>query len=121
MKPGKPLAYGKVGQADFIGLPGNPVSSFVLFELMVKPFILGMMGCKELPVTIQIPMGVDFSRKKSERKSVIPVLVRDNAVFPLEYHGSAHINAYSRANGMMIMEIGQTEIRKGEPANVRPL
>ena len=121
IQPGRPTVFARYNKQFIFGLPGNPVSSFVLFELMVKPFILGMMGCKELPVTIQIPMGVDFSRKKSERKSVIPVLVRDNAVFPLEYHGSAHINAYSRANGMMIMEIGQTEIRKGEPANVRPL
>ena len=121
IQPGRPTVFARYNKQFIFGLPGNPVSSFVLFELMVKPFILGMMGCNEMPVTIHIPMGVDFFRKKSERKSVIPVLIRDNAVFPLEYHGSAHINAYSRANGMMIMEIGQTEIRKGEPANVRPL
>lgn len=44
MKPGKPFAYGKVGDAHFIGLPGNPVSSFVTFLLMVRPFVLKLQG-----------------------------------------------------------------------------
>ncbi|MCZ2495997.1 molybdopterin molybdenumtransferase MoeA [Xylophilus sp. Kf1] len=44
MKPGKPFAYGTVGDAHFIGLPGNPVSSFVTFLLMVRPFVLKLQG-----------------------------------------------------------------------------
>lgn len=44
MKPGKPLAFGKIGQADFIGLPGNPVSAFLTFVLLARPFLLRRMG-----------------------------------------------------------------------------
>ena len=44
MKPGRPLAFGKVGQAAFIGLPGNPVSSFVTFLIFVRPFLLKTQG-----------------------------------------------------------------------------
>lgn len=44
MKPGKPLVYGRVDEADFIGLPGNPVSAFVTFCLFVRPFLLKRMG-----------------------------------------------------------------------------
>ncbi len=44
VKPGKPLAFGEVGQAFFVGLPGNPVSSFVTFLLFVRPFILRLQG-----------------------------------------------------------------------------
>lgn len=44
VKPGKPLAFGRVRDAAFIGLPGNPVSSFVTFVLMVRPFILRTQG-----------------------------------------------------------------------------
>ncbi len=44
MKPGRPLAFGKVGAAAFIGLPGNPVSSFVTFLIFVRPFLLKMQG-----------------------------------------------------------------------------
>lgn len=44
IKPGKPFAYGKIGAAHFIGLPGNPVSSFVTFLLLVRPFIRKLQG-----------------------------------------------------------------------------
>jgi molybdopterin molybdotransferase len=44
VKPGKPLAFGEVGRAFFIGLPGNPVSSFMTFLLFVRPFILRLQG-----------------------------------------------------------------------------
>jgi molybdopterin molybdotransferase len=44
MKPGKPFAFGRVGAAHFIGLPGNPVSSFVTFALLVRPFLLALQG-----------------------------------------------------------------------------
>ena len=44
MKPGKPLVYGQVGEADFLGLPGNPVSAFVVFCLLVRPFLLKRLG-----------------------------------------------------------------------------
>ena len=121
IQPGRPTVFARYGNKFIFGLPGNPVSSFVLFELMVKPFVLKMMGCDEQFRNLSLPMGVDYSRIKSDRKSVIPVVIENSIVYPLEYHGSAHINAYINANGMMIMDIGQTEIKKGEPANVRPL
>ncbi len=44
MKPGRPLAFGRVGGAAFIGLPGNPVSSFVTFLIFVRPFLLKTQG-----------------------------------------------------------------------------
>jgi len=44
IKPGKPFAYGKINGAHFIGLPGNPVSSFVTFLLLVRPFIRSLQG-----------------------------------------------------------------------------
>jgi molybdopterin molybdotransferase len=48
MKPGRPLAFGRVGQAAFIGLPGNPVSSFVTFLLFVRPFLLRTQGIAQV-------------------------------------------------------------------------
>ena len=54
MKPGKPLAFGKIGEKPIFGLPGNPVSSFVSFEQFARPAIKKMMGAKEiLPRTVQ--------------------------------------------------------------------
>ncbi len=48
IKPGKPFAYGRVGSTHFIGLPGNPVSSFVTFLLLVRPFLLKLQGVQEV-------------------------------------------------------------------------
>lgn len=48
MKPGKPFAYGRVAGAHFIGLPGNPVSSFVTFLVLVRPFLLKLMGVSDV-------------------------------------------------------------------------
>jgi molybdopterin molybdotransferase len=48
IKPGKPFAYGKVRDAHFMGLPGNPVSSFVTFLLLVRPFLLKLQGATRL-------------------------------------------------------------------------
>jgi molybdopterin molybdotransferase len=63
MKPGRPLAFGHVGQGDrpaaFIGLPGNPVSSFVTFLIFVRPFILKSQGVRNGAVPVQA-MRADF-------------------------------------------------------------
>jgi molybdopterin molybdotransferase len=48
MKPGRPLAFGRVGACAFIGLPGNPVSSFVTFLIFVRPFLLRTQGVAEV-------------------------------------------------------------------------
>lgn len=72
MKPGKPLAYGKVRRSDqstanFIGLPGNPVSSFVTFLLFVRPFILKCQGVSDVaPKALQ--MRADFDWPKPDRR-----------------------------------------------------
>ena len=67
IKPGKPFACGKVGAAHFIGLPGNPVSSFVTFLLLVRPFILKLQGATALaPESVALP--ADFSWPRPDRR-----------------------------------------------------
>jgi molybdopterin molybdotransferase len=121
IQPGRPTVFGKKGNQFIFGLPGNPVSSFVIFEVLVKPFLLKSMGCTEEQEVLHLPLGTTFRRKKSERKSLIPVRIENGQVFPVEYHGSAHINAYIQAQGILTIEIGKTELLKGELADVRSL
>lgn len=59
MKPGKPVAYGRIGEAAFIGLPGNPVSVFVTFCLFARPFLLRTMGMTEV-LPMRFPLRADF-------------------------------------------------------------
>jgi molybdopterin molybdotransferase len=80
-----------------------------------------LMGNFREAAIFTLPMGTGYTRRKSERKSFIPVLIRDGVVFPVEYHGSAHINAYTLANGILELEIGTISVNKGELVHVRPL
>lgn len=123
VQPGRPTLFGTNQDKKFcFGLPGNPVSSFNQFELLVKPLLYKLMGHDYEPVILRLPLAVDYKRKKSERLSFIPVhLNTKSEILPVDYHGSAHINALTGAYGLMSVPIGVTEIRKGEFADVRPV
>jgi len=69
MKPGRPLAFGKVKEAAFIGLPGNPVSSFVTFLIFVRPFLLKMQGVSQvMPRHIDARADFDWPEPDARRE-----------------------------------------------------
>ncbi len=69
IKPGKPFAYGRIGQVHFMGLPGNPVSSFVTFLLLVRPFLLKLQGATHLqPAPLLLPAHFDWPRADKRRE-----------------------------------------------------
>lgn len=69
IKPGKPFAYGRVQQAHFIGLPGNPVSSFITFLLLVRPFLLKLQGVTQLATkSIAVPAHFTWARADKRRE-----------------------------------------------------
>ena len=69
MKPGRPLAFGRVGESAFIGLPGNPVSSFVTFLIFVRPFLLKTQGMSEVaPRAIDVRADFDWPEPDSRRE-----------------------------------------------------
>jgi molybdopterin molybdotransferase len=71
MKPGKPLAFGHVGKAAFIGLPGNPVSAMVTFFLFARPFIKKMQGVSNHKnQTTQVQTNFDWRRPRPRREFV---------------------------------------------------
>jgi molybdopterin molybdotransferase len=120
IKPGKPTVFGVSEDVYCFGLPGNPVSTFVLFELLVKPFLYKLMDYDYKPVTIKMPLGESVRRKKTERQSWIPVVITDTGTLsPVVYHGSAHINALSAADGLISIGVGFEEIEKGTIVPVR--
>lgn len=82
IKPGKPFAYGRVKNAHFIGLPGNPVSSFVTFLLLVRPFLLQLQGVTQLaPQSIVLPAHFAWARGDKRQEFL---RVRRNAAGGLE-------------------------------------
>ncbi len=67
IKPGKPFAFGHVGKTHFMGLPGNPVSGFVTFALLVRPFLLRLQGAEGVePVTVSAR--ADFSWPRADKR-----------------------------------------------------
>ena len=119
IQPGRPTVFGKTAEKFIFGLPGNPVSSFVLFEILVRDFMSAMMGLQENKQGLRLMTGQEFTRKNTSRKGMIPVMIKGSEVFPIEYHGSAHINAYTSANGIIAMESGQSKLEKGAWVDVR--
>jgi molybdopterin molybdotransferase len=104
------------------GLPGNPVSSFIQFEVLVRPLLTKMMGCEWRPLSIKMTMNKKFTRKYAERMAFIPVKFTDeDSVSPVEYHGSAHISALPEADGIISMPVGKNIIEKGELVSVRQI
>jgi molybdopterin molybdotransferase len=122
IQPGKPTTFGIHKKALIFGLPGNPVSSFLQFELLVRPLICKMSGYKWEPVIISVPMERAFSRKSADKIVLIPVRITDEGTaVPLEYHGSAHIAAFSEAFGVLTLPEGKSSVEKGEMVSVRQI
>lgn len=122
VQPGRPTVFGRRNKTFFFGLPGNPVSSFVQFELLVKPLLYGLMGCSYMPKTTRLQLMADYTRKKNKRKAFIPIRYSEaGGVIPVTYHGSAHIHAYVGADGIVALEIGQKVLKKGDWVDVRQI
>jgi molybdopterin molybdotransferase len=120
IKPGKPTVFGVSENIFCFGLPGNPVSTFVLFELLVKPFLYKLMDYDYKPAAVKMPLGKSFRRKKTERQTWIPIVITDAGMLkPVDYHGSAHINALCITDGLISIGLGVAEIEKGTIVPVR--
>ncbi|MFZ4480664.1 MAG: gephyrin-like molybdotransferase Glp [Rhodoferax sp.] len=86
IKPGKPFAYGRVQGAHFIGLPGNPVSSFVTFLLLVRPFLLTLQGASQIAApTLAMPAHFTWARPDRRREFL---RARRNAAGGLDLFGN---------------------------------
>ena len=122
VQPGKPSVFGRRRNKYCFALPGNPVSSFVQFEVLIKPFLYYLMGRIYQPLDVKLPLANDYYRKRSGRKSFLPAKInKEGEVELTEYHGSAHISGYSQVWGLITIPQGVNEIKKGELVDVRQI
>ncbi len=82
VKPGKPFAYGRIGSAHFMGLPGNPVSSFITFLVLVRPFLLRLQGVRDV-ASKSIASNAHFTWAKADKRREF-LRVRRNAAGGLD-------------------------------------
>jgi len=120
VQPGKPTTFGLHPEALIFGLPGNPVSSFIQFEVLVRPLIDVMTGSNRRPAEMTMRMGGDYSRRSADRMGWHPVIIEpEGYILPLEYHGSAHISSLTGADGIMRIPEGVYRLEKGAIVHVR--
>jgi molybdopterin molybdotransferase len=120
MKPGRPLAFGKIGAAAFIGLPGNPVSSFVTFLIFVRPFLLRTQGHSSVePKVIAARADFDWPEPDARREFL---RVKWNARGGLDLYptqDSAVLASTAWADGLVDNPAGHA-IRRGEMLRFLP-
>ncbi len=124
IKPGKPLAFGRVGQTPFIGLPGNPVSSFVTFCLLARPYILKSQGMKEVGAR-SFPVRADFDQNQPDgRRNFLRVTLHEDDggelwARPYRSQDSATLLSVSRCDGLLCIPEGET-IQHGQRLRFTP-
>ena len=125
IKPGRPMAFGKIKKAFYFGLPGNPVSAAVTFLQFVKPSIRFMMGYEKfekLPY-VQLKINKDDKRKKGRKEFVRGIIQRQGkspVVMPLLQQGSGMLKSMSDANCFIVFDADQELIRKNSYVNILP-
>ena len=120
MKPGKPFAFGKIGNALFCGLPGNPVSTMVTFYQLVQPLISILSGQEPLTMdlTFQVRTATDL-KKSVGRMDFQRGILQVNANGELEVmstgqQGSHITQTFNKANCFILLEQERDKVTKGE-------
>lgn len=115
VKPGRPTTYASTDGKAVFALPGNPVSVYLMFHLLVL-FAAGRMEggpgpCRQWTM----PLAGDVRRRAVDRSEYVPCrLTPDGRLERVDYHGSAHLSALGRADGFFIIPEGIAKIAAGE-------
>lgn len=108
IKPGKPFAYGRVGQAHFIGLPGNPVSSLVTFLVLVRPFLLKLQGAARVtPRGYRLAAGFDWPKPDKRREFLRVRLDEESGLAMFSNQSSGVLTSAFWADGLLDNPPGQ--------------
>jgi len=125
MKPGKPLAFGRIGGVPLLGMPGNPVSVMVSFELFARPAILTMLGITDLEKPTVEAILLDEVKRKDGRRHFLRVYVEGKEG---EYYahltgeqGSGILSSMVKANGLAIIPEEWSRVAAGERVRVMML
>jgi molybdopterin molybdotransferase len=122
MKPGKPLVFGVRGRTLVFGLPGNPASAMVSFELFVRPALLRLMGHRQITRPLYRAMAQEDMKGSDERVHVVRVRAwRDAGVWRASStgdQGSARLRSMVGANGLVFVPVGPAGVRAGEEVDL---
>jgi molybdopterin molybdotransferase len=123
IRPGKPLVFGEIAGKPVFGLPGNPVSSMVAFEVFVRPALDQMRGLPPRPRAYG-RLGETIGHKP-ERRTYLRARARaengDTVVYPVSVQGTGQISSLMQANTLAIIPEGRDRVESGEVVEIVPL
>ncbi|OBX10753.1 molybdopterin molybdotransferase MoeA [Gallibacterium genomosp. 3] len=126
MKPGKPFAFGKLENAWFCGLPGNPVSAFVTFYQLVQPAIAKLSGFSQWKAPQQFKATAATSLKKSPGRLDFQrgfYQLNENGqieVAPVRFQGSHMFSSFVQSNCFIVLEKDRGNVAAGETVTIEP-
>ena len=122
MKPGKPQAFGTIQGTPAFGLPGNPVSSMVSYEIFVRPALLKMMGHRRIYRRVVTATLQEDLRKRDTRKHFVRVVLTEHEgryrASSTGAQGSGILRSMSTANGLAVIDEERMEVQAGESVPV---
>ena len=123
MRPGRPMAVGRIGNAVLFGLPGNPVAVMVTYLAFVRPALLRMMGSNAKPIPLLKAQSLEAIRKKPGRTEYQRGIVAPTADGTLTVHttgqqGSGVLNSMVQANGLIVLHHEQGNVAVGQDVDV---
>ena len=118
IKPGKPTVFGRRGDTFVFGVPGNPVSTLIIAEMLLVPAIRAMMGYERpRPQSVEAELEGPLS-SKGDRLSYLPVQLRFAQgrwlAVPVEYHGTADMIGFARGNAIAAVPQGVKRLNAGD-------
>ncbi len=103
IKPGKPVAYGRVGSTPFIGLPGNPTSTLLTFCLLARPMLLQLQG-EQYRAPLEVTVKAGFERKgQNKRQEYLRARLENGVAAPFNNQSSGVLTSASWANGLVVV------------------
>jgi len=126
LKPGKPLMVGLSSHGGLVfGLPGNPVSTMVTFELFVRPALAKMEGCRQPQRPVLSATLKDALSNRGPRRAFLPGWIEPEAgglvAYPIATRGSGDIVAFAKANSLLIVPEETVRLAAGQTVGVYPL
>ena len=116
IQPGQPLVFGRVGEKFFFGLPGNPSSTMVTFEIFARAALELLAGRDETPLPMPLARLTRDFRHRPGLTRFLPARLSDGGdeVTPIDWHGSADVPALTRANAYLVADPDRAEYPAGD-------
>lgn len=124
IKPGKPLAFGKIGRTRFFGLPGNPVSTAVTFIQLVRPALVRLAGGSPArPIRLTLPTATRLSKRPGREhylRARLDFETTPARVVAIDHQGSGVMRSMSQADAFIVLPVEQGDVDAGATVVVEP-